>query len=66
MQGIVIDNNVFASVIGVSFTTCLGLMAYIVQKLASLDGRVGILEDRYNRQNGDAPAPRRRRAPAPD
>lgn len=52
MFGLVINDGVAGAIIGGSFMACLSLMAWIVQKLASIDTRVSILEDRQGVQNG--------------
>lgn len=56
---VVIDSGTFATVIGVSFTATLALLAYIVRTLAAVDGRVAVqsaridaLEKRETYRNG--------------
>ncbi len=54
--GVVVNDSVFAVVLGVSFTSTIGLMAWTVKTLATLVGRVEALGDRVEwleRQHSD-------------
>jgi hypothetical protein len=44
--GIVVNDTLFSTIIGVSFTACLSLMAWIVRSLVTLNGKVDRMDDR--------------------
>lgn len=46
---VIINDSVFAAVLGVSFTSSIALMAWIVKTLAGLVARVESVEDRVDR-----------------
>lgn len=55
MLGLVVNDTLFATIIGASFTACMGLMAWIVKTLLTLSIRVGGIDDRLSHlesQNG--------------
>jgi hypothetical protein len=46
--GIVIDSSTFATVIGVSFTAVIAMIAYIVKTLAAIDSRVAVQKEKID------------------
>lgn len=60
LVGVVIEDGLFATIIGASFVASLGLMAWIVKKLAELDTKVDLhdwrLQRLEDRLNGEAAA----------
>lgn len=49
MLSVVINDSAFAAILGVSFTSSIGLMAWIVKTLAGVAARVESVEDRVDR-----------------
>ena len=46
---LVVNDTLFATIIGASFTACLALMAWMVRTLATLSAKVDFLDERVER-----------------